>query len=182
MRWFYANKEDIVGIECTNIYTGKHVLRLTPNSNFTNEGEENQGDTRFIVINVNNKPTIFELQNILLSLQEEYDSSADVNSFYLNGKRVWLDKATRVGLFNILNLEKTAGKEDTTLWFNKTPITINVDKAITLLTAVEMYAKDCYDVTQKHMLEISKLTTIEECLQYDITAGYPDILSFTLTE
>lgn len=180
MRWFYSNREDIVGMECTNIYTGKHVLRLTPNSNFTPEGEENQGDTRFIAINVNNKPTIFELQNILLSLQTEYDSSADVNNFYLNGKRVWLDKATRVGLFNILKLEKTVNKEETTLWFDKTPITINIDKAIKILTAVEMYAKECYDVTQKHILEISKLASIEEGLVYDITAGYPKPLNIKI--
>ena len=115
-------------------------------------------------------------------MQAEYDNSAEVNSFYLNDKRVWLDKATRVGLFNILNLEKSNGIDVTTLWFNTMSIKINVDKALTLLTAVEIYAKKCFDNTQKHYIEIKQLESIEDCLQYDITAGYPDILNITLTD
>lgn len=74
-------------------------------------------------------------------MQKEYDSSTEVNSFILNSERVWLDKATSVVLFNIFNLEKSNGISITTLWFNTMSVKVNVDKAITLLTAVEMYAK-----------------------------------------
>lgn len=179
MRWFESKSEDFVGLECVNTKTGKHLLRLSPNSNFTSE-EEQQNDIRFIPIYVNNKPNVKEIKKLLLSLQAEYDNSAEVNSFYLNGKRVWLDKATRVGLFNLLNLEKNTNKEITTLWFNNKSIELEVDKAITLLTAVEMYAKQCYDNTQKHYAEINQLDSIEACLQYDITAGYPTILNIQI--
>lgn len=182
MRWFYCNDIDLLGLECVNSKTDKHVLRLSPNKNFVQEGEESQGDTRFLVKYVNNKPNIKEIKELLLSLQTEYDNSAEVNSFYLNGKRVWLDKATRVGLFNLLNIEKASNTETTTLWFNNTSIEIQVDKAIALLTMVEKYAKQCYDNTQKHYVEINQLESIEDCLQYDITAGYPDILNITLTD
>ena len=181
MRWFNCKKEEFVSLECINVKTDKHILRLSPNGNFTPEGES-KDDIRFIPIYVNNKPNIKEIKELLLSLQAEYDNSAEVNSFYLNGKRVWLDKATRVGLFNILNLEKSNGIDVTTLWFNTMSIKINVDKALTLLTAVEMYAKKCFDNTQKHYVEINQLESIEDCLQYDITAGYPDILNITLTD
>lgn len=181
MRWFNCKKEEFVSLECVNVKTGKHLLRLTPNTNFTPEGE-NQGDTRYISIFVNNYPSIKEIKNILLHLQEEYDNSAEVNSFYLNGKRVWLDKDTRVGLFNLLNIEKTSNTEITTLWFNSISIKIEVNKAITLLTAVEKYAKQCYDNTQEHYAEIKQLDSIEACLDYDITAGYPTILNITLTD
>lgn len=47
---------------------------------------------------------------------------------------------------------------------------------------IENYAGICYNVTQKHITEIKKLTSIEECLNYDITAGYPAILNITLTD
>ena len=40
----------------------------------------------------------------------EYDKSENVNVFELNGMRAWLDKATRVGLVNSLNIEKEAGR------------------------------------------------------------------------
>ena len=181
MRWFNCKKEEFVSLECINVKTDKHILRLSPNGNFTPEGES-KDDIRFIPIYVNNKPNIKEIKELLLSLQAEYDNSAEVNSFYLNGKRVWLDKATRVGLFNILNLEKSNGIDVTTLWFNTMSIKINVDKALTLLTAVEIYAKKCFDNTQKHYIKIKQLESIEDCLQYDITAGYPDILNITLTD
>lgn len=179
MRWFNCNNEDFVGLECVNVKTGKHLLRLTPNTNFTPEGE-NQGDTRYISIFVNNYPSIKEIKNILLHLQEEYDNSAEVNSFYLNGKRVWLDKATRVGLVNSLNLEKATGKTNTTLWLGNLSIDIEIDKALTLLTAVEMYAKECYNNTHKHMYDITKLETLDDCLTFDITANYPQKLNIEI--
>ena len=181
MRWFNCKKEEFVSLECINAKTDKHIIRLSPNENFTPESES-KDDIRFIPIYVNNKPNVKEIKELLLSLQAEYDNSAEVNSFYLNGKRVWLDKATRVGLFNILNIEKASNTETTTLWFSNTSIEIQVDKAIALLTTVEKYAKQCYDNTQKHYVKINQLESIEDCLQYDITAGYPDILNITLTD
>lgn len=179
MRWFNCKKEEFVSLECINVKTDKHILRLSPNGNFTPE-DESKDDIRFIPIYVNNKPNVKEIKELLLSLQAKYDNSAEVNSFYLNGKRVWLDKATRVGLFNILNLEKSNGIDVTTLWFNTMSVKINVDKALTLLTAVEMYAKKCFNNTQKHYVEIKQLETIEDCLAYDITKDYPDILNIQI--
>ena len=181
MRWFNCKKEEFVSLECINTKTDKHIIRLSPNGNFILK-DESKDDIRFIPIYINNKPNVKEIKKLLLSLQAEYDNSAEVNSFYLNGKRVWLDKATRVGLFNFLNIEKASNTETITLWFSNTSIEIQVDKAMALLTMVEKYAKQCYDNTQKHYVEINQLESIEDCLQYDITAGYPDILNITLTD
>lgn len=113
-------------------------------------------------------------------MQKEYDSSTEVNSFILNSERVWLDKAIRVVLFNSLNLEKSNGISVTTFWFSTMSIAVNVNKALALLTTVEMYAKKCYDNTQKHYIEIQKLESIENCLAYDITKGHPDILNIQI--
>lgn len=35
-----------------------------------------------------------------------FDKSTNVNSFDLLGKSMWLDKSTRVGLFNSISIEK----------------------------------------------------------------------------
>lgn len=43
-----------------------------------------------------------------------------------------------------------------------------------------MYDKKCYDNTQKHYVEINQLETIEDCLAYDITKGYSDILNIQI--
>lgn len=180
MRWINIKKDKLIGLECINPINDKHILRLSPNSKNMEKREWDDSDARIVSIIVKNKPTLFDIKNHLLSLQKEYDSSAEVNCFILNNKRVWLDKATRVGLFNILNLEKSNGIDITTLWFNTMSIKVNVDKAITLLTAVEMYAKKCFNNTQKHYVEIKQLETIEDCLAYDITKDYPDILNIQI--
>lgn len=180
MRWINVKREELVGLECINPKNDRHILRLSPNSKNMIQDEQDINDTRIVSIIVNNKPSIDDIKKHLLSLQKDYDSSFEVNCFILNGKKVWLDKDTRVGLFNLLNIEKAANTKTTTLWFNSTSIEIEVDKAISLLTAVEKYAKQCYDNTQKHYAEINQLKSIEACLQYDITAGYPTILNIQI--
>lgn len=184
MRWEYIKLENLIGIECINPKNDKHIIRLSPNSkNLDTEYTSNGSfDGRVMSIIVNSKPTLYEIKTHLLSLQKEYDNDIEVNCFILNNNKVWLDKNTRVGLFNLLNLEKASDIEITTLWFNNVSIEIEVDKAIKLLTMVEKYAKQCYDNTQKHYTEINQLNSIEDCLQYDITAGYPAILNITLTD
>lgn len=178
--WSNTKLDELEQIVCTSPNENKYFLCLSPNSKNVINNDYEVGNTRVIPINVNNKPTLLDIKTLLLSLQQDYDSSDEVNIFTLNGDKVWLDKNTRVGLFNLLNLEKLSNKETTTLWFNDKSITVNIDKAIELLTAVEKYAKQCYDNTQKHYAEINALDTIKNALAYDITAGYPEILNINI--
>lgn len=180
MRWINIKKDELIGLQCINPINDKHILRLSPNSKNIEKRKQDEDDIRIVSIIVKNKPTLFDIKNHLLSLQKEYDTSAEVNCFILNNKEVWLDKLTRAVLFNTINLEKSKGVDVTTLWFNTMSIKVNVDKALTLLTAIEMYAKKCFDNTQKHYVEIKQLETIEDCLTYDITKDYPDILNIQI--
>ena len=105
-----------------------------------------------------------------------YDTSSAVNGFMLNGLLVWLDKATRVGLMNSTTIAKAAGKQTTTLWLGGLKLVVDCDKAIQLLSALEMYALECFNVTASHKQAVSELTTIEEVEDYDYKAGYPKML------
>ena len=104
---------------------------------------------------------------------DAYDKSSAVNGFALNGAVVWLDKATRVGLMNSTSITKAMGQPTTTLWLGESKMEVPCDTAIQLLSALEMYALECFNVTAAHKLAVSELTTIEEVEKYDITAGYP---------
>ena len=106
-----------------------------------------------------------------------YDSSSSVNSFVLNGASVWLDKATRVGLMNSTTIAKSMGSETTTLWLGEVKLEVECDKAIQLLSALEMYALECFNVTAAHKKAVSVLESVEEVLVYDYTSGYPDKLN-----
>ena len=107
---------------------------------------------------------------------EAYDTSSSVNGFILNGERVWLDKTTRVGLMNSTQIVKAMGQKTTTLWFGGMQIEVNCDKAIGLLSALEMYALECFNVTAAHKKAVAELNTVEEVLGYDYTKGYPEQL------
>lgn len=109
-----------------------------------------------------------------------YDTSLSVNGFMLNGQLVWLDKATRVGLMNSTTIAKAAGQETTTLWLGELKLVVGCDKAIQLLSVLEMYALECFNVTASHKQAVSQLTTIEEVEAYDYKAGYPKMLEMSV--
>lgn len=117
--------------------------------------------------------TIEEAKEILLAEIDAYDKSSAVNGFALNGAVVWLDKATRVGLMNSTSITKAMGQPTTTLWLGESKMEVPCDTAIRLLSALEMYALECFNVTAAHKKAVSELTSIEEVEKYDITAGYP---------
>ena len=109
-----------------------------------------------------------------------YDTSDKVNGFMLNGLLVWLDKATRVGLMNSTTISKASGQKTTTLWLGGLKLVVDCDKAIQLLSALEMYALECFNVTASHKQAVSELTTIEEVEAYDYKAGYPKMLEMSV--
>lgn len=108
----------------------------------------------------------------------QYDSSNNVNEFYINEIPVWLDKATRTGLMLRFNAEIAMGKEDTVLWYGNISIPLKLDDAVQMLYAIEVYASACYDVTQYHLSKIDTFETIEEIELYDYMEGYPEKLKF----
>lgn len=109
-----------------------------------------------------------------------YDISDKVNGFVLNGLLVWLDKATRVGLMNSTTIAKAAGQETTTLWLGGLKLVVDCDKAIQLLSALEMYALECFNVTASHKAAVCKLKSIEEVEAYDFKTGYPKMLEMSV--
>ena len=108
----------------------------------------------------------------------EYDQSEDVNSFTLQGKQMWLPKETRVGLVNSVTIEKNAGKETTVLWFGGEKYELSVDTALQMLSALELYALECYNVTAAHKAAVNALESVEDVVAYDYTQGYPEKLNF----
>lgn len=107
-----------------------------------------------------------------------FDKLKDINSFDFEGKSSWLDKNTRVGLFNSINIEKEAGMNDTALWLDGVKHLISIPEALSLLNAIELYAINCYNVTQSHIAAVNALTSIEEIEAYDFKTGYPSKLNF----
>lgn len=122
------------------------------------------------------KNVLRRAKDTVLADIKKYDTSSAVNSFMLNGQKVWLDKATRVGLMNSTTIAKAMGQATTTLWLGEAKLVVDCDKAIQLLSALEMYALECFNVTAAHRKAVNEMTTLEDVLGYDYTGGYPQKL------
>ena len=126
------------------------------------------------------KATLEKAKKEKLAAILAYDTSSDVNGFILNGNKVWLDKETRVGLMNSTTIAKSVGQKTTILWLGSIKLVVDCDKAIQLLSALEMYALECFNVTASHKQAVSELTTIEEVKAYDYKVGYPKMLEMSI--
>lgn len=107
-----------------------------------------------------------------------YDSSSAVNEFTYQGTPMWLDKDTRAGLMLRLNAEQAGGHENTTLWYGTQSFSLPVSSAIQMLTALELYASACFDMTEEHKAAVDAKRTVNTVLAYDYTQGYPEKLAF----
>ena len=121
---------------------------------------------------------IEEVRKMKISETQSFDKSKDVNSFILSGKSTWLDKSTRVGLFNSIHIEQEAGKTETVLWHDGVKNVMLISDALAMLNALELYALNCYNVTQEHIAAVNALDSIEEIEEYDYKVGYLAKLSF----
>lgn len=116
------------------------------------------------------------LLKILKAKIEYYDTSSDVNSFLIGENTFWLDKTTRVGLMHLAN----CSTDNIQLVLGDQILTISVDVAKNFLQQLEVYAGQCYLQTQKHLIAIKNLKTIEDIVNYDYTKGYPEKVKFEL--
>ena len=141
-------------------------------------GKEIKEDENGYPILVEHEYNIDELKDMKVSEIRAHDSSKAVNQFYLSDTPMWIDKATRVGLINSITVQQKAGQTETTLWYESNSIVLPIDKAISMLNALELYAVQCYNSTAMHIAFIKGLQTAEEISVYNYQIGYPEKLRF----
>lgn len=114
-----------------------------------------------------------------------HDCSPEVNSFRIGGAVMWLDRDTRVSLSRTIGIEAAAGALTTTIWYNDAlpPVRFDlpIEAAQAMLSALEIYAKECFNATQAHRAAVYALDTTYQIEAYDHTAGYPEKLTFNLS-
>ena len=107
----------------------------------------------------------------------EYDTSDQVNSFTINGISGWIDRNTRVALLHAIDVVEQSGGNEYTVWFNDVPMTLPINVIKQFLNALELYAIGAFNVTNRHIMNVKKLETVEEVENYDFTRGYPEKVS-----
>lgn len=108
----------------------------------------------------------------------EFDASANVNAFTVNGIPMWLNHDQRIRLKASVEAAVSAGKQTTEKWFGGIRFEYPVEVWQQMITAVENYAGQCLNVTDAHKYAVDALTTVADVEAFDITLGYPDKLAF----
>lgn len=124
------------------------------------------------------EPTIEDYRRDKINEIKRFDSSNEVNGFYIGDFEVWLDKATRVGLKLRFDAEIASGKTETILWYEGMQFPLELVAAVQMLNAIELYASACYDNTQLHIANAKAIEDIESLKSYDYRTGYPEKLRF----
>ena len=121
------------------------------------------------------------MRKALLHNIETFDTSPAVNGFLLNGSVEWIDIELRMKLCSrTLPEEKKAGKTSTVLWLGNKPYELPIETIEQIMHEIEIYAKACLDVTNRHKTQVLALSDVSAVVAYDYTAGYPEKLSFNI--
>jgi len=127
--------------------------------------------------------SIEQLKAIKIRQIHDYDTSDNVNVFYIDfmmgGNIVqttpaWLNREERMVLTRRFEIEEKNGIINTVLWYDGNKLPLIVTDALVMLDYLELYAINCYDVTQEHEYNVNAITDKTLVLAYDNTVGYPN--------
>lgn len=169
-----VNEEDTVD-ELINEDITEELVNEEINEVLDDDSVEDEIEEPENIIETNTSEMFFRLLKLYKKLQILiYDSSENVNSFYLNGIQMWLTPSDRANY--LLTIE--AAKENN---INSVPfkgIILPVDLILQALKAINLYAMQCINVTESHIENIMNLESEDEISNYDFTLGYPEKLNF----
>lgn len=110
----------------------------------------------------------------------EYNTSENVDGFLLNGKRHWLTLEERKSAKLSTDAHITLGHDTTEQYLSGVPYALPCQTLIIMLAQLEVYALNCLNNALRQKAEVEALNTVEEVEAYDITQGYPEMMSFTI--
>lgn len=171
-------------IKDNNIIPKNKIVIKTNGMNIFNPSKQMLLEHGWKEYNITYNPSQEELLNTAkenkIAEVISFDSSDEVNSFYVKEYKMWLDKSTRVGLKLRFETELLENIKMTTLWHDGIPFELTVEDAVKMLHLIEKYASKCYDNTQQHISNIKKLTNVTDVENYDYRSGYPEKLIFNI--
>lgn len=111
-----------------------------------------------------------------------YDASSEVEEFTINGSPMWLGHELRQQIRTSADAYEALGHETMTKVFNGVEFTFTIAVWRQMLNALEVYAAEALNTTERHKNAINNLTSVQDVIDYDYTVGYPNKLAFGETD
>lgn len=109
---------------------------------------------------------------------ETYDSSDAVEQFTINDTPMWLGHELRQQIRTSAEAYSAVGQETMTKVFNGAEFTFPISVWIQMLNALEVYAAEALNTTERHKNTVMAMTRRKDVEDYDYTTGYPEKLVF----
>lgn len=125
-----------------------------------------------------------QAQEGMLNQIRSYDASEAVNECYIiyDGMELsyWADKGTRNDLKAAVQDCIAVGRTSYRLDLRELGISLQLpcEQLLQMLSALEVYAIDCYNKTTDHIYAVKAMTNHLEVVSYDYKADYPMKLKF----
>lgn len=113
---------------------------------------------------------------------EMYDASDAVEQFTINDTPMWLGHEVRQQIRTSAIAYRANGYTEMTKVFNGAEFTFDIDVWIQMLNALEVYAAEALNTTERHKNNVNLMDNIQDVIDYDYTTGYPLKLAFGETE
>lgn len=107
-----------------------------------------------------------------------YDASPNVEEFTISGVPMWLGHELRQQIRTSADAYTAMGYENMTKVFNGQEFTFPIATWLQMLNALEIYAAEALNTTERHKNAVNAMTSIQDVIDYDYTTGYPEKLEF----
>lgn len=163
----------------TVFFTGKALY--TENGAILNPTEQQMTDAGWLVY-AEPEPTEQQLleqakQEKLMQI-DNYDASNNVEQFFIDGIPMWLGHELRQQIKTSVEAYMAMGQTEVTKIFNGMEFTFACEQWLQMLAALEVYAAEALNVTERHRIAVNALDNEGDVRDYDYTAGYPGKLEF----
>lgn len=177
---------------------GKKVLKPLNKIVIEKDGMNTYSPTEEMVLNdgwVEYVETVVEpTDEELLAMAKEsaierikaHDESSEVNNCIINRGGVslnyWADKHERDSLKSAVRDCITLGRTEYRLDLREFGMSMSIpcEALLQMLSALEVYAIDCYNKTTDHLFAVQVLDNVDAIESYDYRKGYPNVLVFDL--
>lgn len=109
---------------------------------------------------------------------EAYDASPNVEQFTINDIPMWLGHELRQQIRTSAIAYRASGYTQMTKVFGGAEFTFEIDVWIQMLNALEVYAAEALNTTERHKNAIDAMVNIQDVIDYNYTQGYPTKLVF----
>lgn len=116
-----------------------------------------------------------DIQNKIDEINK-YDTSDEINIFYIDEIPMWFNKTDRVILKDRFEREIALSKEETLIKYKTYVIKLTPAKALEIITNISQYADLCFDKTCEHIIKVSVLQNRKDVKNYNYKVGYPSVL------